>query len=293
MRFTSIILLGAAFFQSAVAHPADESPDAIAFTKRYQEKAIRDLERCQGNLLKNRELHERRFEKREAWLNDHAARRGIERRNLHKRSLGIEERQVQCVLAPEVTIGPYWLDSMPLRKDVREDEAGVELLLELQFINVANCQPVPNAYVDIWHANSTGKYAGFRSEGTQGETFLRGVQPTDANGVAKFTTTWPGHYQGRAVHTHIMVRTGGRVNNGVYTGGSRPHIGQLFYDQNLITTVTALQPYASNKTPLVLNLLDFIFWQQSSGYNSIVKTEFLGQSAGQGIVASIVVGIRV
>jgi protocatechuate 3,4-dioxygenase beta subunit len=55
---------------------------------------------------------------------------------------------------------------MPIRKDNREDEPGVLLLLEMQFINVANCQPVTNAYVDIWHANSTGKYSGFQVEGT-------------------------------------------------------------------------------------------------------------------------------
>lgn len=42
---------------------------------------------------------------------------------------------------------------MPIRKDNREGQRGVELLLEVQFINVANCKPVIGAYVDAWHAN--------------------------------------------------------------------------------------------------------------------------------------------
>lgn len=46
--------------------------------------------------------------------------------------------------------------------------------------------------------------------------------------------------QGRAVHTHIMARTGGRVEGDTYVGGNRAHIGQIFYDQTLITQVTRI-----------------------------------------------------
>lgn len=33
-------------------------------------------------------------------------------------------------------------------------------------------------------------------------TTLRGVQPTDADGIATFDTLMPGHYDGRATHIH-------------------------------------------------------------------------------------------
>lgn len=55
---------------------------------------------------------------------------------------------------------------MPIRKDNRETQPGVPLFLELQFINVADCQPLTGAYIDIWHANSTGVYSGFKIENT-------------------------------------------------------------------------------------------------------------------------------
>ena len=49
-----------------------------------------------------------------------------------------------------------WTFSMPIRKDNRENEPGIEMLLEIQFVNVANCKPVVGAYIDAWHANATG-----------------------------------------------------------------------------------------------------------------------------------------
>ena len=146
---------------------------------------------------------------------------------------------------------PDWDVQRAIRKDNRESQPGVELLLELQFINVNTCKPVVGAYVDMWHAvrtlspprprpatstdrptiqNATGVYSGFEYEGTevrpphpaspssaktrQDSDWLRGLQPTDENGVSKHTTIWPGHYSGRAVHTHIRVRTEGTISGG-------------------------------------------------------------------------------
>lgn len=31
---------------------------------------------------------------------------------------------------------------------------------------------------------------------------MRGVQPTDTNGIASFDSILPGHYDGRATHIH-------------------------------------------------------------------------------------------
>lgn len=39
-------------------------------------------------------------------------------------------------------------------------------------------------------------------------TFHRGLQQLDADGAAQFHTTFPGHYEGRATHIHIMVHMG-------------------------------------------------------------------------------------
>ena len=37
-----------------------------------------------------------------------------------------------------------------------------------------------------------------------------------------------------------MVHWGGKVSNNHYVSGSRPHIGQVFYDQNVISVVEPL-----------------------------------------------------
>lgn len=290
MLFTTLILaLG--FTASVLSHPVDDSPE----TAEYIRREIRSLESCQDQLLGNHDLHMAKMARRDSWINAELASRGIKRRSapFTKRSDNIFERAVDCVLAPEVTIGPYYLDRMPIRKDNRESQPGVLLMLEMQFVNTRNCQVLPNAYIDMWHANSTGKYSGFAQEGTVGETQLRGLQPTDANGIANFTTIWPGHYVGRAVHTHILVHTGGSVVNGYYQGGQRPHIGQVFYDQALISRVTATSPYSTNRNALLTNTQDSIFRQQNTGYNAIAHSELLGAAVTDGILATITVGVRV
>jgi protocatechuate 3,4-dioxygenase beta subunit len=47
-----------------------------------------------------------------------------------------------------------------LRQNVREDKYcdGVDVTLEVQYIDVNTCKPVKGAVVDIWNANATGVY---------------------------------------------------------------------------------------------------------------------------------------
>lgn len=107
-----------------------------------------------------------------------------------------------CILSPEVTQGPYWVEGEYVREDVRETQQGVELILDTQVVDVTTCEPVTNAVIEIWHCNSTGVYSGVVASGNGvgtadpsnlNNTFLRGLQPTDEDGVAKFTTLFPGH----------------------------------------------------------------------------------------------------
>lgn len=47
-----------------------------------------------------------------------------------------------------------------MRQDVREElySDGVDLFLEVQYIDVNTCKPIQGAIVDIWNANATGVY---------------------------------------------------------------------------------------------------------------------------------------
>jgi protocatechuate 3,4-dioxygenase beta subunit len=120
-----------------------------------------------------------------------------------------------CTLIPSETAGPYPLDlsgnQAMFRSDVRESQEGVRLDQKLKIIGDSNCLPIPNCRVDIWHCNAHGYYSGYTTNahlGTQnhvGETWLRGIQMTDANGEVTFTTVFPGYYPGRIVHIHFQV----------------------------------------------------------------------------------------
>lgn len=55
-----------------------------------------------------------------------------------------------CVLSPEVTEGPYYVAGEYIREDVTETQAGVDLTLDLQVLDIDTCEPVEGAYTEIW-----------------------------------------------------------------------------------------------------------------------------------------------
>ncbi|KAF8321928.1 Intradiol ring-cleavage dioxygenase, partial [Cantharellus anzutake] len=61
-----------------------------------------------------------------------------------------------CVMTPEVTEGPYFVMNELVRQNVRENQRGVPLPLDIGVIDITSCKPLPNAFVEIWHANATG-----------------------------------------------------------------------------------------------------------------------------------------
>lgn len=113
-----------------------------------------------------------------------------------------------CLLQPEVTEGPFYVDPDLIRADITEGRPGLPMQLRLQVVT-ADCTPVVGARVDVWHCDAEGVYSGVENLGggqdTTGQTFLRGTQMTDATGVAQFQTIFPGWYSGRTTHIHYKV----------------------------------------------------------------------------------------
>ena len=70
-----------------------------------------------------------------------------------------------------------------------------------------SCAALANAAVEIWQCDASGNYSEYAQPGYNGtgQTFLRGLQTTDASGRATFRTIYPGWYQGRATHIHVQV----------------------------------------------------------------------------------------
>ena len=155
-----------------------------------------------------------------------------------------------CTLFAEVTEGPYYLDVALVRSDVTESKAGLKLTLNLTVVDSSTCAVLPNALVEIWHADALGEYSGFVSANGHSEaddgTFLRGGVLTNSSGLATITTIYPGWYRGRAIHIHLKVHTGVTVSNGTYTGGTVVNTGQLFFDETVTTAVATVSPYSTN-----------------------------------------------
>jgi protocatechuate 3,4-dioxygenase beta subunit len=169
-----------------------------------------------------------------------------------------------CVVTPAQTEGPYFVDEKLNRADIRPDptngkvSAGAPLDLEIRVYRVANgaCTPYQNAMVDIWQCDAMGLYSDVRDTNgffnTAGQKFLRGYQLTDASGIAKFTTIYPGWYQGRTVHIHFKVRssTGARVAE---------FTSQLYFDDAVTDKVLAQAPYNTKSGSRTRNERDGLF----------------------------------
>jgi protocatechuate 3,4-dioxygenase beta subunit len=193
-----------------------------------------------------------------------------------------------CRLTPEVTEGPFYVALDKIRRDITEGRPGVPLKLKIRVIDVKRCRPIQSAAVDIWHCDAGGLYSDEASNGTLGQTYLRGVQLTNKKGYATFRTIYPGHYTGRATHIHLKVHIGGKARAGTLRGGHVSHTGQLFFAESANSSVYGLAPYSSDTAPRTLNSSDSIY-SQAGGSRAEVA---LKGSAASGFVGTITLGVN-
>jgi protocatechuate 3,4-dioxygenase beta subunit len=194
---------------------------------------------------------------------------------------GIDAREsdaaaVSCILTPEQTEGPYYIAGEKLRRNITDGHAGAPMQLRTFVVDARTCRPIKSAAVDVWHADAAGVYSGFGT-GASSRTFMRGVQRTNAKGLAEFRTVYPGWYQGRTVHIHVKVHVGGNV----------VHTGQLYLSDTLTDSVYRRAPYSSRPNRTTRNADDMIF--RSGGSRSMLKVK--RRSSGL-YVATITMGIR-
>jgi protocatechuate 3,4-dioxygenase beta subunit len=182
---------------------------------------------------------------------------------------------VSCVLTPEQTEGPYYITNEKLRRNITEGRAGAPLVLRLFVVDASTCKPIKGAAVDIWHADAGGVYSGFGA-GSGNRTFMRGIQRTDARGLARFRTVYPGWYRGRTVHIHVKVHVAGNV----------VHTGQLYFHDSWTDRVFRRKPYSRRPSRDTRNATDFVF--RNGGQRSMLS---LHRSGGL-YVGTITMGVH-
>jgi protocatechuate 3,4-dioxygenase beta subunit len=196
-----------------------------------------------------------------------------------------------CAVIPSETQGPFPLlailsNSAMVRQDITESKTGVPLTLTLTLEDVNNaCAPIAGAAVYIWHCDKDGEYSGYSSNTNGnhlGETFLRGIQLSDANGQVTFTTIFPGWYAGRITHIHLQVY----LNDNLAVTATAT--SQLAFPQTVTAAVYASSLYAARgqNTSVTSFAADNVF---SDG--TTYQMASVSGSVASGLVASLNVGI--
>ncbi|KAL2266939.1 hypothetical protein VTJ83DRAFT_4216 [Remersonia thermophila] len=304
----------------AAAHPGHDVAQEAAERRAYLQSVKRtSLSHCTDK-LRARGIEARNIARRNAVIEKARQKRGLTKRNFdkvintnhNKTELGYTRDTDpvtlfagynSCLLTPETTEGPYYVAGEFVRENIVEDQAGVPLLLDYQVVDVNTCEPIPDVYVEIWHCNATGVYGGVVAPGNGNSndrsnldaTWLRGILPTNEDGVAQFESIFPGHYTGRTAHIHIAVHTNATLlpNNTLGHETYASHVGQAFFDQALIDEVEKLDPYTDNRQPLTTNVQDWIMRQAAGpdGVDPVMEYTLLGDTLEDGLFAWLAFGV--
>jgi protocatechuate 3,4-dioxygenase beta subunit len=313
------LLLCLAVVQST-AHPGHkgEINEVALFKKReYHSRTRQSLEKCARHFESNG-LYTRAAQRRRETV--HKYRRDLIIRDtdtvLNKSHLVTDpnigpstpedilfSNNSTCILNPEGEVGPYYVPGELVRTDTREGQLGVPVILDGQFIDVETCEPIQDLWWDIWNCNATGVYSGVVADGNGNSadtsninaTFLRGIHKTDRDGVVQFWTIFPGHYSSRTTHYHVVAHLNATVlPNNTVAGGKVAHIGQLFWDQDLIYEVESTYPYNTNEISITTNADDHVVLAETEESNSdpMINYVRLGNSLSDGLFGWITIAVN-
>ncbi len=199
-----------------------------------------------------------------------------------------------CVVSAQETQGPYPLSIVldnpnMVRRDITEGKSGIPLTLTLKVVDYDNgCAPLAGAAVYIWHCDASGAYSGYnvtQNGNHEGETFLRGIQLTNAEGKVTFRTIFPGWYTGRYTHIHIQVFA---PNTTLSSSGAALATTQLTFPASVIQSVynvSTLYPNGQNTS--------VTSWSADQVFGNGIGSE-LAATSGQiskGLAAGLVIGM--
>ncbi len=216
-----------------------------------------------------------------------------------------------CIADPTETAGPYPADgtntssgstsnaltvSGIVRSDIRSSfvstttvATGVPVQITLTVVNVnAACAPLAGYAVYLWHCDRNGNYSLY--SGAAGESYLRGVQVTDANGQVTFTTIYPAAYSGRWPHMHFEIFSSLATALG---GRYAVLTSQLAMPSAISTAVfadTTLYPSSANNFRSITLASDNVFGDNTAAQLTQQTPTFTG-SPSAGYTATALIGI--
>lgn len=215
-----------------------------------------------------------------------------------------------CTVPATETNGPYPADgtntapgltsnaltySGVTRSDIRSSfagssttvAAGIVVDMTITLVDANNsCTPLVGYAVYVWHCDKDGKYSLYD---LPNESYLRGVQVTDANGQVKFKTIFPGCYSGRYPHIHFEVFSSAANATG---GRYARLISQFAMPAVQCAQVYATSAYASSLTNYnrVTIANDNVFGDNSAAQMTVMTLTMSG-SISAGYTATSTIGI--
>lgn len=200
-----------------------------------------------------------------------------------------------CAAYKSSTGGPCHSNTY-LRKDVTDGLIGLPTRFEFLVVD-PSCNPVANAFVEIWYASPAGTYSraaevidsgtGYGGSGADLNTgfctgndaaalaskWLRGFQVSGADGRVTIDGIFPGWYTSRTTHVHFIVTASGHTSV----------TSQLFFDEALTTAVyTQHGAYSSRGNKDTSNASDNV----ARGLTLSTVTMTVAQQSDGALVAS-------
>ena len=152
-----------------------------------------------------------------------------------------------CAPTEDNPQGPFYIPGAPFRMDIAPGgEPGERLVVGGRALSAADCRPLADAVVDVWHANAAGMYYGLEGAAGDAGWQLRGRARTGPDGAYRFETILPGRYplsprRLRPRHIHYLVAAPGHrpVVTQLYFAGDPSLAGDPLVRQNLIMPLSA------------------------------------------------------